>query len=183
MKNTVFLVALAILAWCVTPRAARADVITLTLAGSGYDGTLEITTDSTPVSNPYPCAGCNSGPGYIATGISGTINNVSISGLIPANGYLDNDNIVYLTAPFLDNGGLSFIANAIDYGVGESLSQPSIYLMCSGSQSGCGGIYPVSLTANAVPEPATWAILLVSVWGVGLIVRRSTLRTQRSIDR
>jgi hypothetical protein len=129
-----------------------------------------LTTTSTPTGGPYT-----------VTGISGTFtfDNVteSITGLIPSNGFLGNDNQISPTAPFLDSSGISFaVPSFTDAGVEvsevEILFRPNLSIYTSNIGTS-GGFFSVPgsvvsefeltpATAASVPEPST---AIVAVFG------------------
>ena len=94
----------------------------------------------------------------------------SITGLIPPNGFLGNDNQISPTAPFLDSSGISFtVPTYTDSGVQisdvEILFRPtlSIYTSNIGTSEGffsvpgsVVGEFQLTLaTETAIPEPST----------------------------
>jgi hypothetical protein len=119
--------------------------------------------------------------GLVITGISGTINDVAISGLfnIPNNPYY------YITSgpTFLDGSGVRFNAGAAQNiaffhqdGVG-----PSTYRVNgNGTISAFGPATSTRLASMAaVPEPATWAMMLIGFGGIGTAMRRNRQATAK----
>ena len=53
-----------------------------------------------------------SGGAYTVTGISGTWNGYTITGLLPPGSYGNNDNLLFPAGPHLDDSGISFQVNA-----------------------------------------------------------------------
>jgi hypothetical protein len=136
---------------------------TVTSHSDSSSASGQLTTTSTPTGGPYT-----------VTGISGTFtyDNVSesITGLIPSNGFLGNDNQISPTAPFLDSSGISFaVPSFTDNGVQisdvEILFRPnlSLYETNIGSSASfysfLGGVvgefHLAPATAASVPEPST----------------------------
>jgi hypothetical protein len=123
------------------------------------------------------------------TGITGTLYDSDVGAgpfdITGLTGYAGADNLVYpAAAPFVDFGGLSFttdLGGSFNFGLGGS---GPLGLILNSSVFNPGG-YPVSapgsvniaLNVAAVPEPATWAMMLVGFAGLGAAVRASR-RTQ-----
>jgi len=151
-----------------------------TISGSGYTGSGTLTTGVTGYNNPWPCGTCVTVGDAIAT-FSGTLNGQAVSllptqdtpdfpgpGITPGvGGFAGNDNLIYPTAPYLDWGDIGFAAGGQDYNVfnGNYTGRPGDWLPATNNDP--GGIYsnPVVFTLS-VPEPATWAMMLL---GVGMI--------------
>jgi hypothetical protein len=113
---------------------------------------------------------------YLIDRIAGTANGAIISGLNDFNGA---DNTVYPPSPpnlGVDIFGLSFDAGALQY---------NLYLdngAFSGPPFACGGVYclmnsvspTVALTSfsvTPVPEPDSWALMLLGLGGLGVALR------------
>ena len=118
----------------------------------------------------------------------GTFNGSSISLLAP-NAYPTfpgppNDNLFSETAPYFNYNGLSFTAGGTNYNI-FSNPQGGLLDYCSGVPTTC---YSDGATASfsfrsqtgAVPEPATWAIMLLgfSVMGIALRADRRVRRVK-----
>jgi hypothetical protein len=143
---------------------------TVTARSVSTSASGELTTTSTPTGGPYT-----------VTGISGTFTfgtvSESITGLIPPNGFLGNDNQISPTAPFLDSSGISFAVPSFnDGGVQvsdvEILFRPTLSIYTSNIGTS-GGFFSVPgsvvsefqltpATAASVPEPST---AIVAVFG------------------
>jgi len=112
--------------------------------------------------------------GSLVTAISGTADGFAITGLSP---YASSDNtVVSGSAPYFDLGGLSFSANGVDFNVYSSGGVE--YMMNSVTDPGGYGSYAAALTTDtltAVPEPATWALMLGGFGLAGTALRRRTL--------
>ena len=133
-----------------------------TLAGTGV-----LTTDDTSFINPTN--------GYTAqtiTGISGTFNGSQITGLAP--GLFGANDLFYLTGPFfVDGNGLGFTTAA---GISANLfvTNDTSYRVNTQGAGLLTGLVTATATAEApaaVPEPATWAMMLVGFGAVGYSMR------------
>ena len=88
--------------------------------------------------------------------------------LYPVPGFGFNDNKLSLTAPYVDFGGLGFKADNTDfilYSTGNviTLSDPNHDFQSA----------TLSLTVtSAVPEPATWAMMVLGFAGIGFMAYR-----------
>ena len=113
--------------------------------------------------------------GYTAqtiTGISGIFNGSAITGLSP--GTFGANNLFYLTGPFfVDGNGLAFTTAA---GVSANLfvTNDTSYRVNTQGAGLLTGLVTASASpvAAAVPEPATWAMMLLGFLGIGLAMRR-----------
>lgn len=109
------------------------------------------------------------------TGISGTINGVEISGLFDAPG---SPTYYYFTSgpTFLDGSGVNFNAGAargIAFFHQDNVAANIYRINGNGTISafGTASSSPVA-TAGAVPETATWAMMLSGFGLIGFAVRR-----------
>lgn len=114
--------------------------------------------------------------GAVATFISGNQDGVAVTGL---SSYAGADNTVSFTSPFLTFGGLSFAIpgesfnlyfNNGSYYEANSITDP---------QGVIPNLNPISflsvngeVLSGAVPEPATWAMMLLGFAGIGVSLRR-----------
>jgi hypothetical protein len=137
------------------------------------------------------------GPGtYTVTNVSGTITDADTSGpVLPGtftfnsatNGYAGGDSLLYFPAAvipgnttpgFVDFGGISFSAGSLLFNIGgnqqtgavvyvlnDSIQDPNGYCCQAGST-------PINLSVSAVPEPATWAMMILGFMGVGFMAYR-----------
>lgn len=128
---------------------------TLTSSGSGE-------FDTTPT-----------GPNFLVNSATGTVDGFAIS-LIPVNGFAGNDNTIYTPGAFLSFAGLSFTTGATNYNLygdnGTFVLGNAICTACSG-----GNETKVNLTITevaAVPEPSTWAMLILGFAGIGYMTYR-----------
>lgn len=135
----------------------------------------------------------SSGSGLFTVGAGGQV--VAASGTVydtlatggPANTtitgtstYAGADNILYVNAPFVDFAGISLMLADSNYlnlfysnGTYEVSGTRDEY--SSNNPCGCVGETDYSATLDvtpAVPEPATWALMLVGFGGIGFAMRR-----------
>jgi len=161
---------------------AHADYF-FTFTGSGVSGSLDVATSG-------------SGPDYTVAGVTGTISDSQVApgtftivggsaGLSP---YAGSDNILYIpaqitpsnsTPAFVDFGGISFhtIGGLVDFNIGgNSQSGPFQYVLNDSvnNPNGYPGVNPGSVLINmsAVPEPSTWAMMVLGFMGVGFLAYR-----------
>ena len=152
-----------------TPANAAQYVFGVPTAGQVTSGVIT-TSDRTFVSNGFNA--------QTITGITGTFNGSSITSLIA--GLFGSNNIYYTSGPsFVDGSGLGFgtaAGNSVNLFYQSSASSyrintlnpfGSTFVSASSSQ----------VAAAAVPEPATWAMMLVGFAGIGLAARRRSRRT------
>ena len=137
---------------------------TTPLIGGPGTGSGVITTDGITFSNA----------GYTAqtiTGISGLFNGSSITGLASPFGA---NNLYYLTGPsFVDGSGLGFMTAA---GTNVNLffqSSASSYRINTTGPFTSSFVSATSAgVVAAVPEPATWAMMLIGFGAIGFAMRR-----------
>jgi PEP-CTERM motif len=143
------------------------------------------------------------GSSYQITGISGTVtegsNTYAITGMIPPPldpaGTLGFDNLVNTTAghgPYsLDTAGLGFYSTAPSF-YAETNADPSLslsafniyqqggYILSTTASNDVNTTFNGTASITAVPEPATWAVILVGFGGLGVAMRQSRRRRAAS---
>jgi hypothetical protein len=103
------------------------------------------------------------------TGISGTFNGSAITGLANVTG---SNNLFYLTGPFfVDGNGLGF-STAAGAAVNLFVTNGTSYRVNAGGLNTGLVTASASPLAAAVPEPATWALMLLGFGGIGIAMRR-----------
>jgi hypothetical protein len=176
------LLAIAVLAAGALTTPAAAQQANFNFSGSGFfggtlNGTGVLTTNGTSFTNPLN--------GYTAqtiTGITGTFNGSAITGLSNVFGA---DNLYYLSGPFfVDGQGLSFTTAA---GISANLfiTNDTAYRVNTQGAGLLTGIVtassmPVTPAAPSVPEPATWAMMLVGFGAAGYSLRRRNSRAMQT---
>jgi hypothetical protein len=138
--------------------------------GEALVGSGTITTDDTSF--------VNSLNGYTVqtiTGITGTYNGSQITGLAP--GTFGANNLFYLTGPFfVDGNGLGF-RTATGQAVNLFVTNDTSYRVNAGGLSTGFVTASASAVTAAVPEPATWAMMLIGFGAMGLTLRRRNRAT------
>ena len=143
---------------------ATAAQYVFNFSGQGRTASGTFTTSDTP-------AVARGGYSAVAiTGISGMINGLTITGL---NGFTGSDNLYYLTGPaFLDGSGVGFTAsNGTQTSLFYQDSAPS-YRITTLTGGFASGFVTASSSPAAVPEAATWAMMISGFGAVGAAMRR-----------
>ncbi len=176
--------------------SAQAAVFNWKISGA-FTGSGQLTTTDTPFVYDQldePISG-QTGPSYLVTAMTGkfasrdsTLRDVSLVRADPNAAPYWATNLLYFdgAAPFLDNGGLLFKTSVRTYALfGQEICRAS---SGAGAATDCTTVpaigYPgigesraVTFTITAVPEPATWAMMLLGfgmVAGVARYRRRTT---------
>lgn len=162
MKSWILGAAAAVATATSVPATAEVYIGDFTL-GSYGSGTANITT-----------AGDASSGMSLITALSGTYNGNSITLLAPGT-YPDfvspqNDNLFTTASPFFDLSGLGFSAGGFNYNL--YAVGPALAFCTNQGGNTCQGGLEFSVTSPAVPEPATWAMMLLGFVAVGYSLRR-----------
>jgi hypothetical protein len=139
--------------------AQAANIYQLKFTAGADQGFVDFTTAS-----PWTPAGT------AVTGASGKIDGSSITGL---SNYASADNILYAAAPPVDYNGVS-VSTALDTFNFANYFGSFVLTKASVNPNG----YPQDLSAingaiAGVPEPATWAMMLMGLSGFGALLRSS----------
>ena len=125
--------------------------------------------------------------GYDIVSLSGHVGSDRISGLVAnpnhsqpvssADGFFTYDNVLFPNAPVLSNPGVLFNgADGFEYNLfSRNMSQFDLYQARPGvgyTRNSVGVLSLDQLSANAVPEPAQWAMLFVGFGLMGSMLRR-----------
>ena len=164
----IFVVAAGLAAF-VAAGSARASSYDFSYTAAGGPSGVEFGSGEITLSNT------ETNGAFQVTAISGQANLSEITGLSP---YAAADNEVFASPPPVDLGGISFAtASGIDY---NFYSYNNGFYVLSSAVDSIG--YPAngspvtSLTftpTSAVPEPATWLLMIAGIGGIGLILRRA----------
>lgn len=170
MKKLTFAAAIAASVLAVaSPASAAQYMFSFTtnqvLFGSAQSGSGTFTVADTLSTSPLGTMG------YQVTAISGTLNGSAINGL---SGFQGSDNYFYTTgASFADGSGIGFTTVG---GTSASLYFASVaqrYQLTTTSPFTSGYVTATaSLAPAAVPEPATWAMMLAGFGTIGAAIRR-----------
>lgn len=191
MKARNLIAALLVMGAAFGMTAAKASTFLLTFTqvgtpGNGCCGPFDVSAILQATAN---------GNNYDITGISGTVTQngtpFAITGLgTPSSdpgGYFSFDNVIFSSgghAPYsLDVGGIGFYVAGI-YNFYPAEPNAFFNVWDNGSPSGILGTtasYDVNTPFNghysitAVPEPSTWAMLILGFGGVGFLDRKSVV--------
>jgi len=177
MKARLSLIGAATIALFAAAPASAAEFL-FDFSGTGFfGGTLNgsgtLTTNDMSFMNPT-----NGFTAQSIIGINGTFNGSPITGLAP--GLFGANNLFYLTGPFfVDGNGLGFTTAA---GVSANLFVTNGTSFRVNTQ-GAGlltGLVRASATpvTPAVPEPATWAMMLLGFGAIGYSMRSARRKTK-----
>lgn len=140
------------------------------------------------------------GVDYDVTGISGTVTSgaktYSIGGLLGVPGSVGNlqtfgsfafDNVITVVAgaPQFDFNGVAFVAGPANYAYNfltDSFYGVNNAVLTTDPVAGPFGAYEETLgsgTVSAVPEPSTWAMMILGFVGVGVMTLRRRARAAR----
>jgi hypothetical protein len=153
-RNGLYAAAALAAALCVTSAANAATyLLDFTTVGNTDFGDITFTTAG-PWTSPV-------------TAVSGSIDGSAITGL---SSYAGSDNTLYDTAPHVSYGGVS-ISTALDtfnFANVSGLILTKESVNPSGSQQ---DLETLVGAISAVPEPATWAAMLLGFGGIGAAMR------------
>jgi len=156
-----------------TGHRASAGTYDVNFAGSFFDVFVELQVD--PSSN--------------VTLINGTVSGAflgspaTVSGLEPLNTqpqWIYDNQFNGSGNPYVSNPGILFLAGGFDYNLYSVASGPSfLYYLSTFNPNGT--LYnpgdPGTLQVTAVPEPSTWAMMILGFAGVGFMAYRRRYRS------
>jgi len=162
--------------------SARADLFDFSYSGGGItaSGTLTATLQS--------------GNTYLITGITGTNNGSSITGLLAPNTYYANDNLLFYPAGgdnviggYVDSGGLGYQVGGFDYKLKEEFDGSYAQIDNSLGHDGETNISEVTVSPDSAPAPIPGAGVLsylLVMFGVAWRRREALLgRLREAISR
>jgi hypothetical protein len=166
MKKTVAAAAIALASIAASPASAAQYVFNVAtnqaLFGGAQSASGVITTSDVLTTSPLNMMG------YAVTSISGTLNGSAINGL---SGFQGSNNFYYTTGSFVDGSGIGFTTVG---GASASLyfaSAVQRFQLTTVSPFSTGYVTATSSLVAAVPEAATWAMMLVGFGMVGAAMR------------
>ncbi len=128
-----------------SPIARADDSYSYSFSGTGVSGSGIVTLADTADSNTFQ-----------VTSISGQVNSINISGLLPSATYNNNDNLFYNGDPFLDPQGVSFqLSNGADVNI--SYYSDDYYFEGDGNFILDGGTPPMPQFQRGILLPLTVA--------------------------
>ena len=159
MKRISFMTAITAVSVLLTVSSASATVV--------YDWSFSNSTDNG--SGTFDTAAAWTPGGVPITGFTGSIDGNNISSL---SSYASADNMLYSTSPHISQGGVSLVTSLDTYNLENYIGVELIkYSVDSNGYVTSGA--PVTFTiAEAVPEPSTWAMMLLGFAGLGFMAYR-----------
>ncbi len=139
---------------------------------------FSITSANGNASGQFTTAGGTSP--YLVTGVTGTVDGFAITGLVSYGG---NDNLLYQPGNYVDRAGLAFAANGKDYNIFAITPTPAgnygfcvstVEPSCTGSEADNApkATFTLTTAVSAVPEPSTWAMMILGFCGLGFLAYR-----------
>jgi hypothetical protein len=152
---------------------AAATALTVAVPAQAAEFLFSFTSNFGNASGTFTTAGAASATPTLVTAMTGTMGGNAITLLAPG-AYptgAPNDNLFSTAAPYFSFSGLSFAANGLNYNL---YSQGGVRLC--GQTVGCQNAaqfsgLTVSEVTSPVPEPATWAMMLLGFGLVGYVMR------------
>jgi len=158
---------------------AAATALTVAAPAQAADFLFSFNSSFGNASGMFTTAGAASATPTLVTSMTGTLGGNAITLLAPGAypSIAVNDNLFSTTAPYFTFSGLSFAAGGFNYNL---YSQGSVQLC--GRTAACGNAtsfsnFTITDVTSPVPEPATWAMMLLGFGLVGYVLRT---RRQRS---
>jgi PEP-CTERM motif len=147
---------------------AKASLYEITFTGGAF--TLDAFADIDISNNVTSFTGTVTGPGLSPTTV---ISGLEAPGSNPLFAGIDNK-FDPAGAPFVSNGGIDFTAGAFAYNLYSTGSGPFAYFLSTENPDGT--FYnpgdPGVISVAAVPEPSTWAMMILGFAGIGFMAYR-----------
>jgi PEP-CTERM motif len=161
------LVGLAIALGCGVAAPASATVYTFSFTETTDLFGPDILNGSGTFTTSGPALQIGGQTAFAITGITGTVNGSAIN---PAAGTIGD---YYTTGPFfLDGSGVNFSTSAGLTGNFFLQSNNSLYRVNALGPFADGDVSASSAQVAAVPEPSTWAMMILGFLGVGFLAYR-----------
>jgi hypothetical protein len=112
---------------------------------------------------------------FLITGVTGTETYLGVTDTITGvSNYASADNLLYFPASpnLVDFSGISFATTGDAFGIGWTGSVYGIAQFSTNPNGNCCGVNPITFTVTAVPEPSTWAMLILGFAGIGFLAYR-----------
>ena len=153
-----------------TAANAATFLVTYNVGAVAFNAT--VTTTDTANANGF----------FAVTGLTGTRGGQTVS-LLPTGSIGYNDNLIKPTAEYLTANGLSYSVGTAGYN--PYLASVGVYTECGGSTVNCtvsSAIQNFRVTAvtSAVPETATWGLMIAGFGMMGAAVRTRQRSTKVS---
>lgn len=161
MKNGA-MVGCALATTCLAAPASAATFL-FTFDGTTIDASGTLTTEDTPTAQG----------GFLITGITGTVGTAAITGLLAPGTFGGNDNLLFVGRdPLLSFGGFSFTADGSNNIFATTQLTGGFGLLRPDGTIVAGRFSITPQQAGAIPEPGTWALMLLGFGFVGAALRR-----------
>lgn len=112
---------------------------------------------------------------YLITNVTGTETYQGVSDTITGiSTYAGADNLLVFPAnpQFVDFSGISFATTGDAFGIGWTGSAYGIAQFSTNPSGACCGVNPIEFTVTAVPEPSTWAMMILGFTSLGFMAYR-----------
>ena len=106
--------------------------------------------------------------GVAITGFTGSIDGNVITALSP---YAASDNMLYSDPPHISQGGISLVTSLDTYNFEDYLGTRLIKQSVDANGFVTSGV-EITLSIAAVPEPSTWAMMILGFAGIGFMAYR-----------
>ena len=144
---------------------ASAATFLFTFDGATIDASGTLTTQDVPTTTG----------GLLITGVTGTANGATITGLLAPGTFASNDNLLFVgQTSLLSFGGFSFVAGGVESNIFRGTQTFGFFQSVAVSSPGTFTITAVTNPppVGAIPEPGTWALMLMGFGFVGAAMRR-----------